>query len=77
MNEEWAQLMEQMPKLLNELLSAPLRQLNDRGLLPKKGIYLFYEDSKPVYAGRTKSFGAGEFDFYLVKTDGEGVVEER
>jgi len=54
MNEEWAQLMEQMPKLLKELISQPLRPPDNQGILPKKGVYVFYEDGKPIYTGRTR-----------------------
>jgi hypothetical protein len=34
-------------------------------------------DGGYVIAGLTASYGAGSWDAYLVKTDGEGVVEER
>ena len=43
MIEEWAQLMELMPKLFNELTSQPLRPPENQGILPKMGVYVFYE----------------------------------
>jgi len=55
MSKEWNDLIKQMPTLLKQLMSQPLRPWNDRGLLPKKGVYVFYEDEKPIYVGRTKS----------------------
>lgn len=55
MNEEWAQLMELMPKLFNELTSQPLRPPENQGILPKMGVYVFYEDGKPIYTGRTRN----------------------
>jgi len=45
--------MKRMPRLLKQLTSQPLRPWNDRGLLPQKGVYVFYEDEKPIYIGRT------------------------
>lgn len=55
MNQEWVQLMEQMPILLGDLTSQPLRPPENQGILPTKGIYVFYEDSKPIYTGRTRN----------------------
>jgi len=55
MSKEWDDLIKRMPILLKELMSQPLRPWNDRGLLPKRGIYVFHEDEKPMYVGRTNS----------------------
>lgn len=55
MDKEWNHHIEQMPRLLNELTSQPLRPPNDRGILPQKGIYVFYEGGKPIYTGRTRN----------------------
>ena len=54
MNQSWNQYIEQMPKLLDELLSQPIRQRGDKFKLPKKGIYVFYENGDPIYVGRTR-----------------------
>lgn len=53
MNKEWNNLIEQMPVLLKELKSKPLIPCTDRSELPQKGIYVFYEDGKPIYVGRS------------------------
>ena len=53
MNEEWNLLIKQLPKLLNQLTSQPLRPTDDRGVLPKKGVYVFYEKDKAIYVGRS------------------------
>lgn len=55
MNEEWNRLIQQMPVLLEELKSQPSRPCTDRSGLPKKGIYVFYEDGKPIYIGRSNN----------------------
>lgn len=55
MNEEWNALIQQMPRLLEELKSQPLKPCTDRSGLPKKGIYVFYEDGKPIYIGRSNN----------------------
>jgi len=54
-NKKWEQLMQQMPVLLEELRSQPLRPPEKQGILPKMGIYVFYEDGKPIYTGRTRN----------------------
>ncbi len=55
MSKEWNDLVKHMPTLLEHLTSQPLRPRNDRGLLPQKGVYVLYEDEKPIYVGRTNS----------------------
>jgi hypothetical protein len=55
MPKSWSLLIEKMPELLNKLQSQPLRQAKDFKDLPEKGIYVFYENDKPVYVGRTQN----------------------
>lgn len=55
MSQEWNGLIQEMPTLLKSLMSQPLRPWNDRGILPQKGVYVFYEDEKPIYVGRTNN----------------------
>ena len=55
MSKEWNGLVKRMPILLKQLTSQPLRPWNDRGILPQKGVYVFYEKGKPMYVGRTNS----------------------
>jgi hypothetical protein len=55
MSEEWNDLVKHMPNLLKQLTSQPLRPWNDRGILPQKGVYVFHEDEKPIYVGRTNN----------------------
>jgi len=55
MSNEWNGLIKRMPILLKQLTSQPLRPWNDRGILPQKGVYVFYEGEKPMYVGRTNS----------------------
>lgn len=55
MDKEWNHSMEQMPRLLNELTSQPLRPSSNRGILPERGVYVFYENGKPIYTGRTQN----------------------
>jgi len=58
MSKEWDDLVKRMPVLLEELTSQPLRPWNDRGVLPEKGVYVFYEDEKPMYVGRTNNMSS-------------------
>jgi len=58
MSKEWNDLIERMPTLLKQLTSQLLRPWNDRRILPQKGVYVFYEDEKPIYIGRTNNMSS-------------------
>ena len=58
MSEEWNDLVKRMPILLKQLTSQPLRPWSDRGILPRKGVYVFYENEKPMYVGRTNNMSS-------------------
>lgn len=47
------QIIEQMPLLLERLITSPLQPWEDLGSLPKRGIYVFYENGQAIYVGRT------------------------
>ena len=55
MNKNWNDLIQQMPVLLNQLTSQPSRPWNNRGVLPQKGVYVFYEKGEPIYTGRSNN----------------------
>lgn len=44
-----------MPDLLKELRESPLLMRDNLGKIPTRGIYVFYERSKAIYAGRSNS----------------------
>lgn len=53
MNDEWEQLIKELPKMFEEFLSCPLRSRNELSNAPKKGVYTFYEDGEALYVGRS------------------------
>ena len=53
MNNEFKELVDQLPSLLEQLLNSPLKPWGNLGSLPQKGIYVFFERGHPVYVGRT------------------------
>lgn len=55
MNDDFNRLVKQLPELYDQLLKLPLRPWNNLGSLPTRGIYVFYEDDKPIYVGRSKN----------------------
>ena len=42
-----------LPKTLGKLLASPALSRDNLGVLPERGIYLFFEDSEPIYVGRS------------------------
>ncbi len=55
MNERFEELVHRMPLRLRSLLERPPIARDDIGTtqMPKKGIYVFFENSKPIYVGRS------------------------
>lgn len=52
----WDAVVDRLPVLLNQLTGSNPIVRDSRGrlpMIPKKGIYVFYESGKPVYVGRT------------------------
>jgi hypothetical protein len=53
MNDEFKTLVNKLPVLFEKLTNAPLKPWNNLGPLPKNGIYVFYENGRPIYVGRS------------------------
>lgn len=49
----WQGIVDRMPELLTKLRADGLRRRENLGDLPDRGVYVFYENDKPVYVGRT------------------------
>jgi hypothetical protein len=52
-DHSFKRLVNQLPSLLESLDKSPLRPWHNLGILPSKGIYVFYENRRPIYVGRT------------------------
>jgi len=53
MTEEFDQIIAEMPHLLSNLEEAELLARNDLRSIPQRGVYVLYEDGKPIYVGRS------------------------
>ena len=53
MNKKFDEMIDQLPFLLNQLVNSPSKNRTSLGALPKKGIYVFYENECPIYVGRS------------------------
>ena len=55
MSVQFDQLIDKMPKLLNDLKSQPLLTRDNLAGIPNQGVYVFYQNNKPVYVGRSNN----------------------
>ncbi len=53
MNNEFKQISDQLPDLMKRLVNSPLLSRSNLDNLPKKGVYVFFENDQPIYVGRT------------------------
>lgn len=53
MNEQFKEIIDQLPGLLERLVNSPPKPRSNLGSLPQKGIYVFFENEHPIYVGRT------------------------
>ena len=53
MNDGFKELVDRLPGLLEELVQKELRDRTDLGGIPEKGIYVFFEEGRPIYVGRS------------------------
>ena len=56
MNPNFKKIIEKLPKLHDKLMKNSLIKWGDFKNLPKAGIYVFFENDKPMYIGRTRNF---------------------
>ncbi len=85
MNEDFKRIIDKLPDLLSRLMNFPMKPWNDLGNVPRKGIYVFYENSKAIYVGRSNrmkdrikehgrpssTHNSAPFAFNLAKQSGE------
>jgi hypothetical protein len=82
---EFSQIIEKLPILLEQLKASPLCPWDSLGVLPQRGVYVFYEGKCPVYVGRSdrvrkrvrehgqpsSQHGSATFAFLLAKEKAE------
>lgn len=54
MNNQFKATIDKMPSLLDQLQRQPFLKRDTLTSVPKQGIYVFYEERKPIYVGRSK-----------------------
>ena len=52
--QEFDRIIDALPTLLNNLQLSPAIKREDLSPVPERGIYVFYEDGKPIYVGRSR-----------------------
>ena len=55
MSVKFNHLVAKMPELLGVLESQPLLTRDNLASIPKQGVYVFYQNNKPVYVGRSNN----------------------
>jgi predicted GIY-YIG superfamily endonuclease len=55
MNEKFLEIINTFPARIERINNSPFVTKDDFKHLPKKGIYVFYENGKPIYVGRSKN----------------------
>lgn len=53
MEDEFKVLIDKLPVLFETLANVGLKPWNNLGPLPQNGIYVFYENGRPIYVGRS------------------------
>ncbi len=56
---EFDDIIKHIPIIFSQLEKAPLLARGQVRNLPKKGVYVFYENSKPIYVGRSRNIPNG------------------
>ena len=85
MNADFRRYSDQLPILMEQLKNSNLIPTNNLQTVPAKGIYVFYENEKPVYVGRSNNIkariqyhrrpssghGSATFAFILAREDAD------
>lgn len=85
MNIKFKKIVDEFSGLIEQLVNSPARPWSNLGSLPQKGIYVFFENKHPIYAGRTNrmknrikehgqqssTHNSASFAFNLAKKDAE------
>jgi len=58
MNERFRKIIETFPAKMEHLNQSPFITKNELDNVPKMGIYVFYEEDRPVYVGRSERLKA-------------------
>lgn len=53
MDKKFLAYVNKLPKPMEKLKNSDLLDRNNLGNIPKSGIYVFYENKKPIYVGRS------------------------
>ena len=55
MDSQFQEHLSRLPVYLSRLLESPFLTSSDLASVPKRGIYVFYEDGTPIYVGRSNT----------------------